>query len=412
MKIFYAQSGGVTAVINATLVGLVRAAQKEGWTICLGLCGIKGLIRDQWVQASELTESDLNKIALTPGGSFGSCRYSITSAEASILCDKIVAHGFDAVVYQGGNDSQLTLLKIAHFLQARGLKIPCLGLPKTIDNDLPETDFCPGFLSSAEFLMRGIRGACLDVQSMCEDSTKVFILETMGRHTGWLTSACGLMHERSFPGPQILLVPEIRQPLEAIEQQISTTVARDGFCAIAISEGYAPDSGTGSDAFGHKQLEGSGMFLKKHIESTLKLKTRLCTPDYFQRSFIATASVLDLKVSDALGAEAINYLKKGGPSSQMLIVKYDFNAQNWGIEHRPLGAIAGQERPVPREFFESSGWALSSLGRHYFQSLCSSLWENQQLPGLQNLWPHYLRQQTHTEESPQPPLAKGALQET
>lgn len=403
MKIFYAQSGGVTSVINTTLAYLVRSAREQGWEVCLGICGIKGLLRDEWVAASTLSEVDLQQIAATPGGSFGSCRYRISEQETALLCDKIVAHQFDAVIYQGGNDSQLTLLKISQELQSRGLEVPCLGLPKTIDNDLPETDFCPGFLSSAQFLMRGIRQACLDVQSMCEDSTKVFIVETMGRHTGWLTASCGLMHEELFPGPQILLVPEIRQPLEMIAEKINSVVSEDGFCAIAISEGYAPDSGTMSDAFGHKQLEGSGMFLKQYAQSQLELKTRLCVPDYFQRSFMATASSLDLEVSAALGKAAIELLQHQAGSGQMLTISYDFCASKWGLSQCPLENIAGKERPVPREFFDELGWGLSPSGRHYFKTLCSDLHTDRTLPGLQLFWPHFLRQKKAHSQSHQLP---------
>lgn len=396
MKIFYAQSGGVTAVINATLASLVQAARTKDLQVCLGLHGIKGLLNEQWVDSATLSESDLAKIALTPGGSFGSCRYSIREDEAAIICDKLAAHGFDALIYQGGNDSQLTLLKISQELRRRHCPTICLGIPKTIDNDLPITAFCPGFPSSAEFLIRGFRGACLDLQSMCQDSTKVFIVETMGRHTGWLTAACGLSHTELFPGPNLLLVPEVRHPLEEILEEVAQQVKQEQFCAIALSEGYAPTSGTSTDSFGHAQLEGSGLFLKKNIEKHLKLKTRLCVPDYFQRSFFSTANTLDTEISALLGTKAIDYLTEQQPSGHMLTIAPPAAQGNkaWEISSCPLAAVAGQERPLPRDFLDEKGWCLSRAGRGYFsQLLDESLSSDRNLVGLQHLWPHYLRQQ-------------------
>ncbi len=390
-RIFYAHSGGVTSVINATLVGLIREAHRNHIEVFIGLNGIHGLISRNYISSKSLSEEDLDKIQNTPGGSFGSCRYKPKDLDFQTIFQNIFLDQIDAIVYQGGNDSQLTLYTLTLYLQNQGNPCRTLGIPKTIDNDLKETDVCPGFGSAAFFLSLSMRQLCLDLRSMCLDSTKVYIMETMGRHTGWLTASLGLSHCERFPGPQIILIPEWPHETEKILQKISDFVKNDGYCAIAISEGYFVDSESlfpTQDAFGNKMLCGSALHLQRLVTKNLSYKTRISLPDYMQRSSAVLRSPRDFTQSYLLGVQAILRLSQEKSfNGLMLTLKKDLrNTQEWSIESVPLAVVAGYENPFPLSYVECDGWQLSSEGRAYMEWVIGPECMGQ----LAQFWPHAL----------------------
>lgn len=371
-NIFYAQSGGVTAVINATIVSLIRYARQEKINVYIGINGIKGILKGEVINTALLLDDDLQKILYTPGGSFGSCRYKLQEKDFPIIKDFLVKGKFNAFLYHGGNDSQDTTAKIADYLSAEHPDILCLGLPKTIDNDLYGTDNCPGFGSASKFLNYAFRQVCLDVTSMSEDSTKVFIMETMGRHTGWLTASCGLANQQDFPGPQLLLIPELVHEPEVIADYIESTIAKDRFCAIAISEGYQADTEHVDtlDAFGHKQLQHSGAKLAAWIKIVMGVKVHLSIPDYLQRSFTPCLSKTDFDQAQAIGNYAVYCVKhKVGHNTMISIIRLHDDPYLWSLDHTPLSDIANKEKPVPRHFLSKNGFTLSKEGINYFKPL-------------------------------------------
>ncbi|MBM4222764.1 MAG: diphosphate--fructose-6-phosphate 1-phosphotransferase [Gammaproteobacteria bacterium] len=364
--IFYAQSGGVTSVINQSLVGLIRSARQHNMRLLVGLDGIHGLLTESFFDTASLSEEDLSRIAKTPGGSFGSCRRKLKESDHSQIIHSIKKYSFDAIIYQGGNDSQSTLNRINQLCLENQISCQTIGLPKTIDNDLMETDLCPGFGSAARFLTLAARQLCLDLSSMCRDSTKVYIIETMGRHTGWLAASVGLSHQKFYPGPQIILVPERTHSQSDLLSEIEKHVQNDGYCCICVSEGYSPTNlHNHQDSFGHATLQGSGLGLKALIENQCGFKTRLCIPDYLQRSFGLLCSSRDAQQSYMLGEKAIELLLNGC-SGHMITIQRHFDHRDWSFSTAPLATIADKERHLPLEYLSVDGWTLSDIGRQYF----------------------------------------------
>ncbi len=397
MRIFYAQSGGVTSVINTTLASLIKKAREKNDEVLIGINGIKGALEGKFFNTEYLSEEDINLIKETPGGSFGSCRYKLKEEDLPVIDNFFSANKIDAFVYHGGNDSQDTTLKISKYLSAKGRDILCLGLPKTIDNDLNGTDISPGFSSSARFLNLALRQTCLDVRSMCNDSTKVFIIETMGRHTGWLAASCGVAHTPNFPGPHLLLIPEIKHDSFKIIEKIKENVKIFGFCAIAISEGYQPDL-SNKDSFGHGQLSNSGQKLYSLVKENLGFKTHLAIPDYLQRSFYTQASDLDKKISTQIAEKAIENLHHG-VSDKMIAIKINqYSPLIYEILTINLDDVANKEKFVPRDYLDEEGFHLSPKGRDYFEALLRQ--ENGMI--FPKFWPHFLNQKTIA-ETPQLP---------
>ena len=332
-NVLYAQSGGVTAVINATAAGVIEAAResKEIGKIYAAKNGILGALKEEIIDTNLESAKEISKLKHTPGGAFGSCRYKLkdpkeNKSEYQRLLDIFVAHNIGYFFYNGGGDSQDTANKIANFTKEMGFPVQCIGIPKTVDNDIPFTDNCPGFGSVAKYIAISTKEAGLDVLSMSETSTKVFILEVMGRHAGWIAASSGLAKQNEGDPPHIILFPEITFNKSKMISKVRSSVKKDGYCVIVVSEGvrdrkgnFLADAGT-TDAFGHKQLGGVAPQIASIINSSLGYKYHWAVSDYLQRSARHIASQTDLDHAYAVGQAAIKFVLNG-ENAVMPIIK-------------------------------------------------------------------------------------------
>jgi len=332
---FYAQSGGVTAVINATACGLIQTARQHPETfgkIYAGKNGILGALKEELIDTSLETEEDIAALRHTPAGAFGSCRHKLKpleddTSEYQRILDVFQAHNIGYFFYNGGGDSQDTANKISQYSQEIGAPIQCIGIPKTIDNDLPLTDNCPGFGSVAKYVNVSVKEAGLDTASMCDSSTKVFILEVMGRHAGWIAASSGLAAESVGEPPHIILFPEVAFDESAFLAKVKYSVDHYGYCVIVASEGtrYANgrniSSSASVDAFGHKQLGGVAPILAALIKKELGYKYHWALADYFQRSARHISSKSDVEHAYALGKAAVECALAGKTAVMPVIVR-------------------------------------------------------------------------------------------
>ncbi|MDP3289948.1 MAG: 6-phosphofructokinase, partial [Methyloversatilis sp.] len=324
-NLFYAQSGGVTAVINATACGVIQAAREQGGRIgkvFAGRNGILGALHEDLIDTSFESDSAIAALRHTPGGAFGSCRYKLKGLDESRahyerLIDVFRAHDIRYFLYNGGNDSMDTAWKVSQIAERLNYPLVCVGVPKTVDNDLVGTDNCPGFGSVAKYVAVSMMEAGLDVASMARTSTKIFVMEVMGRHAGWITAAAGLAARNGGDAPHLLLFPEIPFDQAAFMARVDACVREHQFCAIAVSEGLrGPDgkllaeSGT-RDAFGHAQLGGVGQQVAELIKAQLGHKYHWALPDYLQRSGRHIASATDAAQAHALGRRAVELALEG-----------------------------------------------------------------------------------------------------
>lgn len=358
----------------------------------IGLNGIHSVFEEKVLSSKDLTFQDIEKLAKTPGGSFGSCRYKITEKDYPSLLSFLKKYSIDVFTYHGGNDSMDTCLKIAQHCEKYNLPIQVVGLPKTIDNDLFGTDQCPGFASTAKYLVNSFDEAILDLQSMSRDSTKVFILETMGRHSGWLAASCGLT--RYSGEAHLLLTPEKNICLQQISEMILSSVKEFGFCAIAMSEGVQlfGDKGTQgfTDAFGHKQLGGVSLGLKNYLKQEYQLKARVAIPDYLQRSAGHMMSQVDFEQAFEIGYQLLDLIEKSPMSGKMMAIKrVSNNPYQWEIHSTPLGEVANKERLVPDSFLDKK-YQLTTEAREYFTPLIQGQVQQQWHKGQLDYWPHRL----------------------
>ncbi|MCM2355668.1 MAG: 6-phosphofructokinase, partial [Arenimonas sp.] len=321
--LLYAQSGGVTAVINATAGAVIQAARARKVKVLAARNGILGALREDLVDTSKESAAAIRALAHTPGGAFGSCRYKLKSLEQDAakyarVLEVIKAHDVRWFLYNGGNDSADTALKLSQLAAASGYPLTCVGVPKTVDNDLVVTDCCPGFGSAAKYTAVSVAEAALDVEAMADTSTKVFVYEVMGRHAGWLAAAAGLAGQGKDAAPHLSLFPEVAYDEAAFLAKVKATVARVGHCVVVVSEGirhadgrFVADAGGGKDAFGHSQLGGVGPLLAATVKDKLGLKVHWTVPDYLQRSARHLASKTDLAHAQAVGKAAVDYALKG-----------------------------------------------------------------------------------------------------
>ncbi|HEX5694704.1 MAG TPA: 6-phosphofructokinase, partial [Arenimonas sp.] len=321
--LLYAQSGGVTAVINATAGAVIQAARARKVKVLAARNGILGALREDLVDTSKESAAAIRGLAHTPGGAFGSCRFKLKSLEQDRdkyqrLLDVFDAHDVRWFLYNGGNDSADTALKLSKMAAATGYPLTCIGVPKTVDNDLVVTDCCPGFGSAAKYTAVSVAEAALDVAAMADTSTKVFVYEVMGRHAGWLAAAGGLAGKDKDAAPQVILFPEIAYDEAKFLARVQETVKRVGWCVVVVSEGirhadgrFVADAGGGKDAFGHSQLGGVGPLLAATVKDKLGLKVHWTVPDYLQRSARHLASKTDLAHAQAVGKAAVEYALKG-----------------------------------------------------------------------------------------------------
>jgi len=381
---FYAQSGGVTAVINASACGVIETARKHKnkiGKVYAGANGIIGALQEELIDTSKESAKTIAALKHTPSGAFGSCRYKLKSlednkAEYERLIEVFQAHDIGYFFYNGGGDSADTCLKISQLSEKMGYPLQAIHVPKTVDNDLPITDTCPGFGSVAKYVAVSIKEAGLDVASMCSTSTKVFVLEVMGRHAGWIAAAGGLAAEKEGDAPQIILFPELAFDKAAFISKVDACVKKYGFCAVVASEGihyadgkFVADAGR-KDAFGHTQLGGVAPTLAAMVSDELKLKYHWATADYLQRAARHIASKTDVEQAYAVGQAAVKYALQGKNAVMPAIIRDKKSKKyKWTVEEAPLAKVANVEKFMPRDFITKDGFGITKKCRDYLEPL-------------------------------------------
>ena len=379
--LLYAQSGGVTAVINATASAVIQAARSRKVKVLAARNGILGVLNDDLIDTTSLSAAHVKALAHTPGGAFGSCRVKLKSLQADRakyerLLEVFKAHDVRWFLYNGGNDSADTALKVSQLAAEFGYPLTCVGVPKTIDNDLAVTDCCPGFGSAAKYTAVSVREAALDVAAMSETSTKVFVYEAMGRHAGWLAAAAGLAGQGRDDAPQIILFPERAFDEAAFLARVEAVVKRVGWCVVVASEGirdaagkFVADAGGGTDSFGHTQLGGVASHLAGRVKDALGHKVHWALPDYLQRSARHIASKTDLEQALAVGRKAVEYALSGLNAVMPVIVRESDAPYRWRIEAAPLSKIANHEKTMPAGFIRRDGYGITATARRYLAPL-------------------------------------------
>ena len=378
---FYAQSGGVTSVINASACGVIETANKSSKInkVLCGKNGILGALNEELFDTSKEKKSEIAKLRQTPGGAFGSCRFKLQDPikqkkEYLRLFEVFKAHNIEYFFYNGGGDSQDTTFKVSKMAKELKLPLTCIGIPKTVDNDLPITDCSPGFGSVAKYVATSTLEAGLDVKSMSETSTKVFILEVMGRHAGWIAAASALASTNKTDPPHIILMPEVPFAKKKFINKVKQTVANEGFCVVVASEGtrykngmFLADSGL-TDAFGHKQLGGVAPVLAQMI-SSIGLKNHWAVSDYLQRSARHISSKTDLDQAYAVGKKAVEFALAGKNAVMPVIKRLSNKPYKWKIESASLSKVANVEKTLPKGYISKDGFTISNKGIDYLTPL-------------------------------------------
>jgi 6-phosphofructokinase len=378
---FYAQSGGVTSVINASACGVIETVNKSSKInkVLCGKNGILGALNEELLDTSKEKKSEIAKLRQTPGGAFGSCRFKLQDPikqkkEYLRLFEVFKAHNIEYFFYNGGGDSQDTTFKVSKMAKELKLPLTCIGIPKTVDNDLPITDCSPGFGSVAKYVATSTLEAGLDVKSMSETSTKVFILEVMGRHAGWIAAASALAATKETDPPHIILMPEVPFTKKKFIDKVKQTVANEGFCVVVASEGtrykngmFLADSGL-TDAFGHKQLGGVAPLLAQMI-SSIGLKNHWAVSDYLQRSARHISSKTDLDQAYAVGKKAVEFALAGKNAVMPVIKRLSNKPYKWKIEAASLSKVANVEKTLPKGYISKDGFKVTSKGLDYLRPL-------------------------------------------
>ena len=380
---FYAQSGGVTAVINATACGVIETARKHRNKIAnvyAGRNGIIGALTEDMIDTNRESAKTIAALRHTPGGAFGSARYKLKGleenrAEYERLVEVFRAHDIGYFFYNGGNDSMDTAHKVSLISKQMGFPVTCLGIPKTVDNDLPVTDNCPGFGSVAKYVAVSTLEAALDVKSMAKTSTKVFVLEVMGRHAGWIAAAGGLAGSKPEDAPHIILFPEIPFDKRAFLKRVRECVRNYDYCVIVVSEGaryangkFLAEAGT-RDAFGHAQLGGVAPVVAGMVRDNLGFKYHYAVADYLQRSARHIASAVDVDQAYAVGRAAVQFALKGQTAVMPIIKRVSDKPYRWRIESAPLSRIANKEKMLPRRYITKDGFGITAAARRYLEPL-------------------------------------------
>ena len=379
---FYAQSGGVTSVINASASAVIieaRKSQKIG-KVFAAKNGILGALKEELIDTSKESKKFIESLQFRPGGVFGSCRYKLkdideNKEEYERLIEVFKAHNISYFFYNGGNDSADTALKISQISDTLNYPLQCIAIPKTVDNDLAVTDCCPGFGSVAKYVVTSTIEAALDVESMCETSTKVFILEVMGRHAGWIAGSSCLAQKSHPNAPHIILLPEVNFNQLKFLAKVKEMVKKNGFCVVVASEGVKNSRGkflaeSGSvDAFGHSQLGGVAPYLAGLINKKLKIKNHWAVADYLQRSATHLSSELDRSHAYEVGKKAVEYAVKGLNGVMPIIKRKSSSPYKWEIVSAPLSKIANVEKKLPAGFISADGFGMTNKARQYFEPL-------------------------------------------
>jgi 6-phosphofructokinase 1 len=382
-NILYAQSGGVTPVINATACGVIETARKHRdriGKVLAGRDGIIGVLHEELIDTSRENKTAIAALRHTPGGAFGSCRYKLKSIEESQreyerLIEVLRAHNVGYFFYNGGGDSADTAYKVSQIGKKLGFPVQCIGVPKTIDNDLPVTDNCPGFGSVAKYVAVSIMEASLDVESMASSSTKVFILEVMGRHAGWIAAAAGLAAREAGDPPHVILFPEVPFKQREFLRKVKEAVETHGYCSIVVSEGvrdkkgkFLSDTGT-RDAFGHAQLGGVAPVVASLVREKLGYKYHWAVSDYLQRSARHIASGSDVEQAYAVGAAAVELALEGKSGVMPVIKRVSNNPYRWKIGTTTLGRVANREKMMPKNYITADGFGITPAARRYLAPL-------------------------------------------
>jgi 6-phosphofructokinase 1 len=380
---FYAQSGGVTAVINASACGVIETARRHRGKIgkvYAGRHGIIGALTEDMIDTGKESQAAIGALRHTPGGAFGSARYKLAGidknrAQFERLIDIFRAHGIGYFFYNGGNDSMDTAQKVSEIAVQMDYPINCIGIPKTVDNDLPITDCCPGFGSAAKYIAVSTREAALDVASMARTSTKVFVLEVMGRHAGWMAAAGGLAGGKAGDAPHVILFPEIEFDRARFLAKVKSSVEKYGYCVVVVSEGvrgadgkFLAEAGT-HDAFGHAQLGGVGPVVAQMTQEAFGYKFHWAVADYLQRSARHIASKVDVDQAYAVGKAAVEFALAGKNAVMPIIIRKSAKPYRWSIGEAPLSAVANREKKVPRNFITADGFGITAACRAYLSPL-------------------------------------------
>jgi ATP-dependent phosphofructokinase / diphosphate-dependent phosphofructokinase len=398
---FYAQSGGVTAVINASACGVIEAAmrhRKHIGKVYAGRHGIVGALTEDLIDVYREPRANIKGLKHTPAGAFGSARFKLKSLEKNRteyerLIEVFRAHDIGYFFYNGGNDSMDTALKVSQLGEAMGYPVTCVGVPKTVDNDLPHTDCCPGFGSVAKYVAVSTLEAGLDVASMARTSTKVFVLEVMGRHAGWIAAAGGLAGKQPHEPPHIILFPEVPFEQQKFLDRVKQCVTGYGYCVVVVSEGAAhadgrflADAGT-VDAFGHKQLGGVAPVVANMVREAHGYKYHWALADYLQRAARHIASKVDVEQAYAVGKAAVELAVKGANAVMPTIVRRSSKPYRWTVGQVPLSEVANKEKKLPREFITPDGFGITEAARRYLEPLIAG----EAHPPYRNGVPVYVR---------------------
>ena len=400
-NLLYAQSGGVTAVINTSAAGVIATARRNKAKIgrvYAAKNGILGVLREELFDTTDETDAAIKALAHTPGGAFGSCRYKLKDAVTDAVkyqrfLDVCAAHDIGYFLYNGGNDSADTSNKIAALAAERGLELICVGVPKTIDNDLAVTDVCPGFASAAKYTAVSVLEASLDVAAMAETSTKVFVYEVMGRHAGWLAAAAGLAGKGKGSAPHLILFPEIAFDEAKFLDAVKATIASVGYCVVVVSEGVKDAAGKFlaetdiKDAFGHSQLGGTAQQIATLVQAKLGVKFHYALPDYLQRSARHLASAVDVEIAYKVGEAAVRYAVAKQNAVMPVIKRLSNKPYRYEIKPALLSDVANHERVMPRDFITEDGFGITAAARRYLEPLIAG----EAYPPYENGLPVYVK---------------------
>ena len=398
---FYAQSGGVTAVINASACGLIETARQHKdkiGKVYAGRNGIIGALTEDLIDTSKESAKSIAALRYTPSGAFGSCRYKLKGLEENRaqyerLIEVFKAHNIGYFFYNGGGDSADTCLKVSQLSETMGYPLQAIHVPKTVDNDLPITDTCPGFGSVAKYIAVSTREASFDVASMSKTSTKVFVIEVMGRHAGWIAAAGGLAADKDHDIPILILFPEVEFDQKKFLAQVKQKVESHGYCTVVVSEGtkypdgrFLAEAGV-RDAFGHAQLGGAAPVVASMIKDSLGYKYHWAVADYLQRAARHIASKTDVKQAYDLGKAAVELAIKGKNSVMPAIIRISDKPYKWKIGVAELKDVANKEKFMPRDFISKDGFSITEKCRKYL----SPLIQGEDYPPYKNGLPDYIK---------------------
>jgi len=380
-NVFYAQSGGVTSVINASACGVIETCRQHGdkiGKVFAGRNGIIGALSEELIDTSRESDADIAALRKTPSGAFGSCRFKLKSLEENRreyerLIEVFKAHDIGYFFYNGGGDSADTCFKVSQLSETMGFPVQAIHIPKTVDNDLPITDNCPGFGSVAKYIAVSALEASFDVKSMAKTSTKVFILEVMGRHAGWIAAAGGLIEDYEIP--VLLLFPEVNFDHDKFVKAVQAKVDAHGYCTVVVSEGarnadgsFLAEQGT-RDAFGHAQLGGVAPVVANMVKEALGYKFHWAVADYLQRSARHIASASDLEQAYALGRAGVEMALAGKNAIMPTIERISNNPYQWQVGSAALADVANVEKTMPLDFISEDGFGITQKCRDYLYPL-------------------------------------------